>query len=219
VPSCPRGCSWPHSGSCLSDFETMPQEMITVADLSEVRQITKSRCPQSVKTRWLSRSEALHWLISHKEQWSRMNLKFFPKKRRFQFRAIITKRSFTRLEICHKIVYPFNQMKFFEQDHVTLCQVSLALKTLKGQFRDEERSQWDSNPEYATCCSTALSVIHQRRCKLLDQDLLKAAFSLTSLGCQSLSGNIAFIPIPCPLDLEYDAPCPIPNAHGPLHGI
>jgi hypothetical protein len=130
------------TGSSLGDFETIPQEMITVGDLSEVRQITKSRCPQSVKARWLSRFEALHWLTSHKEQLSGMNLKLFPKKRRSQFRAIIRKRSFTRLEIYHKIVCPFIQaVKFFEQDHVTLCHVYLALKTLKGHFRDEERSQ------------------------------------------------------------------------------
>jgi hypothetical protein len=126
----------------LGDFETIPQEMTTVANLSKVRQITKSRCPQSVKTRWLSRFEALHWLLSHKEQLSGMNLKFSPKKRRSEFRAILTKRSFTRLEIDHKIVYPFIQaVKFFEQDHVTLCHIYLALKTLKGHFRDEKRSQ------------------------------------------------------------------------------
>jgi hypothetical protein len=139
---------------------------------------------------------------------------------RSQLRAIITKHGFTRLAIWCKIIYPFTQaVKFFEQDYVTLCHVYLALKTLKGYFEDEERSQCDSNPEYAMCCSTALSVIHQARCKLLDQDLPKAAFWLTSSGCQSLPDNAPFIRLPYRLDLEYHAPCLIPNAHEPLDGI
>jgi hypothetical protein len=43
----------------LFNFETILQRMIAAVNHSEVRQITQSRCPQSVKTRWLSRNEAL----------------------------------------------------------------------------------------------------------------------------------------------------------------
>jgi hypothetical protein len=55
-------------GSCLDDFETILQEMITVANFSEVHQSTKSRCPQSTKIRSRSRFETLHWLLSHKKE-------------------------------------------------------------------------------------------------------------------------------------------------------
>jgi hypothetical protein len=148
-----------------------------------------------------------------------VNLKPFPKKQRSQFRAITTKRSFTRSKIYHKIVCRLTQMvKFFGKDHVILCHVYLELKTLKGHFRDEERPQCDFNPEYAICFSTALSIIHSRRCKLLDQDSLKAAFWLTSFGCQSLSDNISFIPLPYQQDWEYHTPYLSPNAHGSVDG-
>jgi hypothetical protein len=42
------------TGSWMADFESILQEMITVANFWEVHQITKSRCLQSVKVRWLS---------------------------------------------------------------------------------------------------------------------------------------------------------------------
>jgi hypothetical protein len=208
------------TGSCCRSFEDVLQKMISVANFSEVRSIVNSRCPQSVKTRWLSRSEALNWLLSREGQLSEINLRLFPKARRSQIQAAVTKSNFAILAIYHRIISPFTQaVKFFEQDHVTLCHVYLALKTLKNHFREEEHSHQNSDAEYATCCSTAVSVIQQRRWKLLDKNLLRAAFWLTSFGCQSLSDKISFIPIPYRLDLEHHAPCSLPPARGPLERV
>jgi hypothetical protein len=120
------------------------------------------------------------------------------------------------------MVYSFAQaVRFFEQDHVTLCHVYPALKELKEHVREQERSHWCSDPEYTRCCSTAVSFIQQRHCKLLDRDPLKGAFWLKSFGSQSLSNDHLSIPLPRRLDLEYHAPCPIPApiTRGPLDGM
>jgi hypothetical protein len=122
----------------------------------------------------------------------------------------------------HRTVYSFAQaVKFFEQDRVTLCHVYLALKGLKEHFRDHERFYGDSDPGYAMCCPAAISFIQSRHCKLSDRDLLKAAFWLTSFGCQSLSDDHVSIALTHPLDLEYHAPCPVPEpiTRGPLDGM
>lgn len=208
------------TGGCLGESEDILQKIITVAHFPEVRQIAKTRCPQAVKTRWLSRSEALTWLLSREEQLLTMNLRLFPRKERSLFQAVITKGNFALLAIYHRILFPFAQaIRFFEQDQVTLCHVYPALKTLKNHFWEEGRSQRDSNPEYATHCTTVLSVIQRRRRKLLDGSLLKAAFWLTSFGCQSIADRSSFIPIPYRLDLTYHAPCAVPLVRGPLEGI
>jgi hypothetical protein len=108
--------------------------------------------------------------------------------------------NFAQTNVYHRIVSPFTQAaKFFEQDHVTLCHVYLARK---DHFREQERSQRTFNPEYAVCCPTVLFLIQQRGSKLLDRNLLKAAFWLTSLGCQSLSDNKLFISLAYRLPLE-----------------
>jgi hypothetical protein len=57
------------------------------------------------------------------------------------------------------------------------------------------------------------------RSKLLDGNLLKAAFWLTSFGYQSLSDNQVFIPPAYELILEYHAPCSVPTTPGPPDGI
>jgi hypothetical protein len=208
------------TGSCLGNSEDILQKMIIVANFSEVRQITKSRCPQSVKTRWLSRSEALNWLLSREAQLSTMNLRSFPKARRSQFQLVITESNFAILSFYHRIIFPFTQaVKFFEQDRVTLCHVHPVMKTLKDHFREQENSQRALNPEYAACYSSALAVIQRRRSKLLDRNLLKAAFWLTSFGCQSLSDNSIFVPPAYRLVLEYHAPCRVATIFGPLDGL
>jgi hypothetical protein len=194
--------------------------MITVANHSEVRKITQSRCPHSVKTRWLSRDEALVWLLSREEQFLHMNFKLVSKARRAQMRETFRGSNFTSLSIYHRILYPFTQaVKFFEEDRITLCHVYPTLKTLKKYFREEADSHSDSNPEYAACCASVLPIVQQRQRKLLDRDLLKAAFWLTSFGCQSLSDNRLLIPILYQLNIKYRNPPPIPSIQGPFNKI
>jgi hypothetical protein len=181
--------------------------MIAAVNHSEVRQITQSCCPQSVKTRWLSRNEALIWLLSREKLLLRTNFKAISKTLSSEFREMFTLDNFASLATYHRIIYPFNQaVKFFEDDRVTLCHVYPALKTLKKYFQEEVHSNSDSNPQYAACCESILPIIQQRQMKLLDRDLVKAAFWLTSFGCQSLADNKLFIPLLYQLNIKYRIP-------------
>jgi hypothetical protein len=194
--------------------------MIAAVNHSDICQMTKSRCPQSVKTRWLSRNEALIWLLSREEMLLTMNFKTIPKSRWSQIRAIITKNNFASLSLYHRLIYPFTQaVKFFEEDRVTLCYVYPTLKNLKKHFREEADSHSESNPEYAAYCASILPIIQQRQSKLLDRDLLKAAFWLTSFGCRSLATDTLFIPIGYRLDIKYQAPFPIRFVPGGINGF
>jgi hypothetical protein len=121
--------------SCLGNFEKVLQEMITVVNMLEVRQMAKFCCSQSIKMRWLSRSDALNGLLSRETQLSAMNRRLFPQKRRFQFQSIMARSYFATLSISHRILQPFIQtVKFFEWDHVTLCHAYRTLKTVKDHF-------------------------------------------------------------------------------------
>jgi hypothetical protein len=191
----------------LSSHETMLQTMIAVVNYPEVLRITKSRCHPLVQTRWLSRYETLTWLLSWQEPLCHIDPYRIPKPRRSQFRKTITRDNFAILAIFHKIIFPFIQaIKLFEKDEITLCHVYPTLKALKTYFQEEVRTNQDSNPAHAECCGNALSCIKQRQYKLLDKDLVKAAFWLTSFGYQSLSDNTIFVPTMYQLNLRYRDP-------------
>jgi hypothetical protein len=200
----------------LYPIEELLQEMIAVVNHSEIIYITNSRCPQLVKTRWLSRDKALSWLISREQLFFQPNFQFSSKTLQRQFQKIFTRDNFVLLATCHRIIYPLTRaVKFFEDDHITLCHIYPALKTIKNYFREEAHSHSDSDPKYAECCEIILSIIQQRQRKLLDQDLVKAAFWLTSFGCQSLADGKIFIPDPRKLDIKYHTPHPILLSQGP----
>jgi hypothetical protein len=200
------------------NFEQILQEMIKVANFSEIHQIIKSHCPQSVKTRWLSRSEGLNWLLTRKSKLLNIDSNVVPKVRRTQFQAAMTGSNFSAIEIYHRIIYPLSRaVQFFEKDSITLCHVYPVLKTLKKHFREEEHFKFETDPEYAACCSTAVTIIKHRCRKLLDMDLVKAAYWLTSFGCQSLSDNVPFIPSPYILNLEYNPAWSQLPTFGPLY--
>jgi hypothetical protein len=208
------------SRGSLYNFEELLQEMITAVNHSEVRKITHSRCPYSIKTRWLSRDESLTWLLSREELLLHMNVKLISKSRRAHIRAIFTESNFKLLSIYHRMLHPFTQaVKLFEEDRITLCHVYPALKTLKKYFLEEANSHTDSNPEYSACCASVLPIVQQRQRKLLDRDLLKAAFWLTSFGCQSLSNNCLFIPTLYQLTIKYHTPPPITLIQGSFSRI
>lgn len=199
----------------LSHHETILQQMIMLVNCSEVRRITQSRCHPLVKTRWLSRYQTLVWLLSWEVELSKIDPKCLSKLRRKQFREILTRSNFAMLATLHKIIHPFSRaITLFERDDVTLCHVYPAMKALKAHFRDEQANSKDSVPKYAEFCVNALSFIQQRQHKLLDKDLLKATYWLTSIGCKHLSENIMDIPFPCRLHLVYS----YPPTHIPLKG-
>jgi hypothetical protein len=202
------------TGSCFGDFDNTLQKMTLVVNFLAVRQVVKSRCSQSMKIRWLSRPEALSWLPSREAQLFEMNFRLFPEARRFQFQG-----GYHNEQFSHVSNLSYNSLSLYSSSQKLFCHVYSALKTLKTHFRKEEKSYRSSYPEYAAFCLIVLSIIQQRQCKLLDKDLLKAAFWLTCFAFENLSGNVLFIPIPDRLDLEYRAPCPVPPARGPLDGI
>jgi hypothetical protein len=156
-------------------------------------------------------------LLIKKTKLLEFDSKLIQKVRRSQFRTIITSSNFEFLGIYHQVLNPFAQaVKFFERAHVTLCHVYHTLKTLKEHFRQEETSNMESNPDYSICCSTVLSIIRQRHNKLLDISLVKAAFWLTSFGCQSLEENKFFIPPKFKLKLTYHPPFSPQYSQGPF---
>jgi hypothetical protein len=205
-------------GTSLVRREITLQKMIAMVNCPEVRSKTHSRCFQIVKTRWLSRYEALTWLLSWEERISTINPKELRKQRRAQFRDIITRRNFAKLKPFHKVIYPFTQaIKVFEKDDITLCYVHPVLRALKKYFREEERIHTDKDPKYAKYCANALIFIQQRQKKLLDMNLIKAAYWLTTYGCKSLSENTRHTPFMYEIHLAYSYPTtlfPIQGAQG-----
>jgi hypothetical protein len=73
-------------------------------------------------------------------------------------------------------------MRFVEQDHITLCHVYPALKTLKHHLTQQEDRL---NVDIAECLDywrLTAEFVRQRQRKLFDMDLVKVALWLTSLG-------------------------------------
>jgi hypothetical protein len=91
-----------------------------------------------------------------------------------------------------------------------------ALITLKKHYRNETDAFHETDPKYATCCASAVSIIQQRQVKLLDRDLIKAAFWLTSFGCQSLADEKLFVPVSYHLNVKYFNPLPFIPVVRPL---
>jgi hypothetical protein len=82
---------------------------------------------------------------------------------------------------------------FFEQDHVTLCHVYPALKDIKKYLVEQHTIYHPSTDEVHITITNSmeflLDSIRARRKKLLDRDLLKAAFWRASFGCLWANGD------------------------------
>jgi hypothetical protein len=151
--------------------------MIEAVNHSEVLHITNFCCPQSVTTKWLSRDKALSWLLFWEQLFFQPNIQFSSKMQQRQFQKFFTRDNIVLLATYHRIIYPLTRaVMLFEDDHIMLCHIYPALKTLKQYFREEAHSHSDSDPKFAACCKSILCIIQQRQRKLLDQDLVKAAF-------------------------------------------
>jgi hypothetical protein len=96
--------------------------------------------------------------------------------------------------------------KFFEQDHITLYDVYPALKELKRYLRDEVTASEEVAPEYAQCCQSMAEFLQTRRVRMLDHDLIKVTFWLTSFGCKWLADGHEYISDTHRLHLCYQAP-------------
>jgi hypothetical protein len=141
-------------GDCISpvpglqEFDEILQNLITLANASEVCGITRRRCPQFVKTRWLSRCEALHWLLGRQQMFLSIDRRNVQQSRRKKFQRTVTEENFEKLSICHRFLYPCTRaVKFFEQDRTSLCHVYPGLKALKRYFADQADTAEGESPE------------------------------------------------------------------------
>jgi hypothetical protein len=199
-----------------SELDDMLQQMILVSNFAEVRRLMKCQCPRSVKTRWLSRCQAIRWLLSRQVPLTAIDPHNWRKERRKAFQQWFTSENFAKLQVLHRLLYPFDQAtKFLEQDTVTLCHVYPVLRDVKEYLRNLNSFFVDSNDQAAAACLFLVDMIRRRRRKLLDRDLLKAAFWLTSFGCISLRDSELTISAPYRIILAYEPPHPIAS-RGPL---
>jgi hypothetical protein len=191
----------------IREFETILQALIDVTNSSDVYAILRTRCPQCVTTRWLSRSDVLSWLLSRRDVLLGIDPRRIQKARRNTYQTLFTEENFDKLSIYHRVLHPCVQaVRFFEQDHITLCHVYPALKTLKRHLGQHEDP---SNADVAECLDywhSIASFIRVRQHKLLDMDLVKIAFWLTSFGCTWLAQQKELVPESHQLRLQYEAP-------------
>jgi hypothetical protein len=114
------------------------------------------------------------------------------------------------------VLHPIVQTtRFFEQDHITLCHVYPALKTLKRHLTQQKDSL---NVDITVCLPYWRMIagdIRHRQGKLSDMDLVKVAFWLTSFGSTCLARQNEFIPESHRFHLEYEHPRQI-LVRGPL---
>jgi hypothetical protein len=200
----------------LQGFETLLQDVIAIANSADVCEVTRARCPQSVKTRWLSRSEALRWLLARQQIFLNIASRRFQKSRREKFQQLISEENFQKLSMYHQFLHPCTQaVKFFEQDSIALCHVYPALKTLKQYFKEQAVATQYESPELSYSWSWLTDRLHFRQRKLLDRDLMKVAFWLTSFGCTWLADRNELISRSHQLQLTYEAPRPV-SIIGPL---
>jgi hypothetical protein len=119
----------------------------------------------------------------------------------------MTEEAFQKLSMYHKLLHPCTQaVKFFEQDHISLCHVYPALKTLKRHFNEQAAIAEAECPELLEGWHSLRHYLRFRQYKLLDRDLVKAAFSLTSFGCTWLAIRNELIPSSHQLQLAHESP-------------
>jgi hypothetical protein len=97
-------------------------------------------------------------------------------------------------------------VKFLEQDHITLYHVYPALKKLKRHLEQQEDPP---NADPAECLDywhSIVSLIRVRQSKLLDTDLVKIGFWLTSFGYTWLTQQQELVPENHQFRLQYQAP-------------
>jgi hypothetical protein len=179
----------------IQDFEAVLQGLSNATNSSEVVKIIRMRCPPYVKTRWLSRSNVLSWLLSRQEILLSIDPQPLPKVRRRTFQECVTGENFRMTSPYHRVFHPcVEAVRFVEQDHIILCHVCLALKTLKRFPKQEEDPL---NTDIAECLDYSgliADFIQLRKRKLLDMNLVNVAFWLTYFGCRWLDQRQELIP-------------------------
>jgi hypothetical protein len=109
-------------------------------------------------------------------------------------------------------------MRVFEQDAITICDVYSALKMPKCHLTHQEDRLKIDITEYLDSWRPIADFVQQRQRNLLDTDLVKVAFWLTSFGCIGLAREEEFIPEDHRPHLQYELP-PKTLARGPSEAM
>jgi hypothetical protein len=137
----------------VREFETLLQDLIAMANSSEVCNLLRGRYPQPVKTRWLSRCNWLRWLLAREHLLLSIETQRIHKSRRLKFQELMTEETFQKLSTYHRVLHPSTQpVKFFEQDHISLCDGYATLKTLKHHFKEQAAIAEAECPELLEGC-------------------------------------------------------------------
>jgi hypothetical protein len=94
------------------------------------------------------------------------------------------KETFTKLRMLKAIINPFTKcVRFFERDAISIPFVLTVLAHLQAFLSTTLRS-WitETDPTYEHCINLFLTALDERRTKHRDEDLLRAAYRLTSFG-------------------------------------
>jgi hypothetical protein len=158
----------------------------------------------------------LSWLLSRQEPLSQINRQRIQKGRRSKFQELDAIESFQMLSFYHRVLYPCVQaIRFFEQDHITVCHVYPAIKTLKAHLAQQEDPEKVDIAECLDYWRAIADLSRLRQRKLLEMDPVKVAFWLILFGCALLAAQRKVIPESHQLRLEYEYPG-IVAVHGPL---
>jgi hypothetical protein len=140
-----------------------------------------------------------------------INLQRISKGGRANFQELVTDENFHTLLIDHSVFHPCVQaMRFVEQDHIALCHVYPALKTLKRHLTQPEDPLNVDMTECLDYWRRIAGLVRQRQRNLFDMDLVKVAFWLTSFGSTWVARQEEFIPENHRLHLPYESPRKVP---------
>jgi hypothetical protein len=133
--------------------------------------------------------------------------RWIQKSQRLTFQELVTEENFQILSMYHRFLRPCAQaVKFFEQDHISLFHVYPALTAFQHHFNEQAARAKSKSPDLFEDWNSFACSLRFRRCKLLDRNLVKAAFCLTSFGCTSLAARNELIPDSHQLQLAYETP-------------
>jgi hypothetical protein len=141
-------------------------EMIATCNMSEVLQLTKSHCDNS-----------LSWLLQREQIRRVLNLGRVNTVDRRQFTKTANAEDFAKLKMLRSIINPFTEcLHFFERDDTAISFVLPVLAHLDS-FPNTNLRSWivDTDETYEHCVDLFISVLDERRKKHFDQDLLRAA--------------------------------------------
>jgi hypothetical protein len=103
----------------LQNLDDTMTEMIAASNACEVIQVTHSRCPVHIVTRWFSRENSLSWLLKHEEVLCNLDISRINRADREIIARLMKEETFAKLRMLRAIIIPFTKcVRFFERDDV-----------------------------------------------------------------------------------------------------